>query len=217
MAYRERMMPSLDHLLIAYLAYFIGTASPGPGNLSIMATSLEQGRPAGMAMACGIVTGSQCWGISAAIGLGAVMVVLPSTFIVLRIVGGAYLLWLAYRAARQALVGIGSRLPISGSRSRRTSLWPHYLRGFGIQITNPKAILVWMTTITLGLPGDDTPWAGLAVVAGCLVIGLIVFSTYALVFSNTRVVEVYTRVHRWVNGGVAIFFALAGISLILGH
>ena len=73
-------MPSLDQLFIAYLAYFIGTATPGPGNLSIMATSLDQGRPAGMALACGIVTGGQCWGISAAIGLGALMVLWPSTF-----------------------------------------------------------------------------------------------------------------------------------------
>jgi threonine/homoserine/homoserine lactone efflux protein len=73
-----------------------------------------------------------------------------------------------------------------------------------------------MTTITLGLPGQDAPWAGFAVVAGCLVIGLLVFSTYALVFSSTRVVEVYGRIHRWVNGGMAIFFASVGIALILG-
>jgi threonine/homoserine/homoserine lactone efflux protein len=120
------------------------------------------------------------------------------------------------RAARQAVAGIATRLPNSGNRALGRSLWPHYLRGFGIQISNPKAILVWMTTITLGLPGQDAPWAGFAVVAGCLVIGLLVFSTYALVFSSTRVVEVYGRIHRWVNGGMAIFFASAGIALILG-
>jgi len=90
-------MPSLDHLLIAYLAYFIGTATPGPGNLSIMATSLDQGRSAGMAMVFGIMTGSQCWGISAAIGLGAMMLMFPATFVILRIFGGVYLLWLGLR------------------------------------------------------------------------------------------------------------------------
>jgi len=132
----------IDHLLVAYSAYLIGTATPGPGNLSIMATSLRQGRPAGMAMACGIITGSQCWGISAAIGLGAVMVALPSTFLVLRIVGGLYLLWLGVRAARQVFNGAGPRMPISVETPRATALWPHYLRGFGIHITNPKAILV---------------------------------------------------------------------------
>ena len=209
-------MPSLDQLFIAYLAYFIGTATPGPGNLSIMATSLDQGRPAGMALACGIVTGGQCWGISAAIGLGAVMVLWPSTYFILRIVGGGYLLWLAFRAARQAVAGIATRLPTSSNRVRSTSLWPHYLRGFGIQITNPKAILVWMTTITLGLSGNDAPWAGFIVVAGCLIIGLLVFSSYALVFSSMRVVEVYGRIHRWVNGGMALFFASAGMALMLG-
>ena len=209
-------MPSLDHLLIAYLAYFIGTATPGPGNLSIMATSLDQGRSAGMAMVFGIMTGSQCWGISAAIGLGAMMLMFPSTIIILRIFGGVYLLWLGLRAARQAVAGLATRLPNSGNRALGRSLWPHYLRGFGIQISNPKAILVWMTTITLGLPGQNAPWAGFAVVAGCLVIGLLVFSTYALVFSSTRVVDVYGRIHRWVNGGMAIFFASAGIALILG-
>jgi threonine/homoserine/homoserine lactone efflux protein len=154
-----------------------------------------------MALACGIVTGGQCWGISAAIGLGAAIVLWPSTFFILRIVGGGYLLWLAFRAARLAMAGIATRLPTSSNRFHSTSLWPHYLRGFGIQITNPKAILVWMTTITLGLSGNDAPWAGFIVVAGCLIIGLLVFSTYALVFSSTRVVEVYGRIssegERW--------------------
>jgi hypothetical protein len=37
-----------------------------------------------------------------------------------------------------------------------------------------------------------------------------------LVFSSTRVVEVYGRIHRWVNGSMALFFALAGMALMLG-
>ena len=143
--------------------------------MAIMATSLGQGRPAGIAMACGIVTGSQCWGISAAIELGAVMMALPSTFVVLRIAGGLYLLWLGFRTARQAFEGSGVRMPASVDIRGDTALWAHYLRGFGIQITNPKAIIVWMTTITLGLPGNTAPWAGFAVVAGCLIIGLSFF------------------------------------------
>jgi threonine/homoserine/homoserine lactone efflux protein len=73
-----------------------------------------------------------------------------------------------------------------------------------------------MTTITLGLSGDDAPWAGFVVVTGCLLIGMLVFFSYALVFSSTRVVEVYGRIHRWVNGGMAIFFASAGMALMFG-
>ncbi len=74
-----------------------------------------------------------------------------------------------------------------------------------------------MTTITLGLPGNTAPWAGFAVVAGCLIIGFIVFSSYALVFSSVQVVQVYARIQRWVSGGMAIFFVSAGLALILSR
>ena len=52
-------MPDLPaHLLLAWSAYVLGTGSPGPSNLAIMATAMNEGRRSAVALAAGVVTGA---------------------------------------------------------------------------------------------------------------------------------------------------------------
>ena len=51
-------MDYLTNIGIAYLAYFVGAASPGPSNIAIMQISLEKGRGAGLALGLGVLTAS---------------------------------------------------------------------------------------------------------------------------------------------------------------
>lgn len=55
------LTPYLPQLLIAWTAYLIATASPGPAILAIITTSVSQGRKAGLALALGVLTGSYTW------------------------------------------------------------------------------------------------------------------------------------------------------------
>lgn len=90
------------NLLLMYSVYIVGTASPGPSNLTIMAVGMDHGRRAAMVLAAGVITGSMFWGLLAGFGLAAVMATWGHALLVLKIVGGLYLLWLAYRAGRSA-------------------------------------------------------------------------------------------------------------------
>jgi threonine/homoserine/homoserine lactone efflux protein len=93
----------------------------------------------------------------------------------------------------------------------------YFRRGLGIHLTNPKAILVWMTTITLGLPAGAPPSLAFLIVGGCATLGVLIFSTYALAFSTRPMVLLYARARRRINAAMAVFFGVVGTRLLLSQ
>lgn len=198
--------------------YFVGTASPGPSNLSIMAVAMAQGRRPALVLAAGIITGSVTWGLAAGFGLATVLATWVHALVLLKLLGGLYLLWLAYGAARAALradaSGVGAQTrsqagskPVTGPRNL-------YLRGAAMHLTNPKAILSWVATISVGLPAHAATADVLVALASCFVIGVAVFSGYALVFSTAPAQRVYTALRRWIEGALATLYTLAALRLL---
>ncbi len=52
---------------------------------------------------------------------------------------------------------------------------------------------------------------------GCVMLGAAIFSGYALLFSTGPMVRGYVRARRWIEGGLALFFAAAGVRLIFSR
>ena len=207
-------MEIITSLAIAYLTYFIGTASPGPANLAIIRMALQHGRPAGVATALGVIAGSLMWGLVSAFGLGTLLAAWPALLNALSLFGGVYLCFLAWGALRSALFGAIpelSRTPTLNAKAQQR----YFLYGLALHLTNPKAMFVWMSIIALGLPeGNADPLMPPLIVVGCGVIGVFVFGTYALVFSNEMIAKLYFRASRVINLLIAVLFGLAGLSLL---
>ncbi len=205
-------MQTLTHLLPVYLAYVLTTASPGPSNMAIMGTAMRQGRRPAFAFACGTITGSATWACLAASGLSAGLAAYAEAMTIVRIVGGLYLLFLAYKAARSALaarpVDPGARAPGA------LSYGALYRRGLLLHLTNPKAILGWISIMSLGLRPDMPAHVLPLILAGCIALGITIFSTYALVFSSAPMIALYARARRWIEGAIAVFFASAAAHLL---
>ncbi|MGG2473858.1 LysE family transporter, partial [Rhizobium sp. BR5] len=75
-----------SQLALVYGTYFIATASPGPSNMAIMATAMRNGRLPALALAAGVVTGSQFWAILTATGLSAVLTAYAQALFIIKIV-----------------------------------------------------------------------------------------------------------------------------------
>ena len=91
----------------------------------------------------------------------------------------------------------------------------YYLRGLIIQLTNPKAALTWIAIISLGIQASATLGPALAIVAGTTLIAVVVHAAYAVAFSTAPAVRAYAKMRRWVQGALGVFFAAAGIRLIM--
>ncbi|KKX27680.1 LysE family translocator [Rhizobium sp. LC145] len=202
----------LPQMWPAYVAYLIAVVSPGPAVFAIIGTSIAQGRRAGLITAFGISGGSLTWATAAALGLAAVLRHYAIALEIMKILGGLYLLYLAWKAFKSARLpdaqaAIGQAKTSLGARQ----LW---LRGYAIHMTNPKAIFAWLAIISLGLPENAPTSAILLIIGVCMISGLVIFTSYALLFSTPRALRSYRAARRWIEGAMALFYGAAGLKLL---
>ena len=76
-------------------AGIVAAASPGPATLGIAGTSMRDGRAASVIPAFGIIAGSFIWSMTAAFGVGAILLTHVWILETVRYLGAAYLLYLA--------------------------------------------------------------------------------------------------------------------------
>lgn len=203
-------MEYLPSILVAYAAYAVGTASPGPATLAIMQISASMGRSAGLRFAYGVIVGSLMWGVVAALGLSALMISFAWFFVALKIAGGIYLVWLASKSLKSALSDDDQiAVKVSGGH--------HFTQGLALHLTNPKAIFVWSAIIALGLPEAAPNWVGAVILFGCGLIGVLVFSGFALLFSTKRASQSYRKARRKIDGFAAAMFAVAGVKILFSR
>lgn len=86
-----------------------------------------------------------------------------------------------------------------------------------MHLTNPKAIFVWLSIVSLALPPNAGKGEAMTVVAACGLIGALVFSTYAVAFSTHGVRRVYLAVHRCFNAALSGVFAYAGLRMLFSQ
>lgn len=202
----------LPYIWPAYLAYIINVASPGPANFAIIGTSISQGRRAGLITALGIACGSLTWACAAALGLATLLRNYAIALEILKILGGLYLIYLAWKAYRSARLP-DSKVALGNAPTNYTTrqLW---LRGYAIHVTNPKAIFAWLAIISLGLPENAPTSVIVLIIAVCMSSSLTIFITYALVFSTPHALRGYKAARRWIEGTMAVVYSAAGLKLL---
>ncbi|MEO3417023.1 LysE family translocator [Roseovarius sp. CAU 1744] len=107
--------------------------SPGADMMFCLGLGLRSGPKAAVAASAGISTGSMVHVALAGLGLGAVVAALPWMFDVIRWVGVAYLLWLAWGALRAGPVARAEVQPVPARQAFRD--------GMVVNLLNPKVIL----------------------------------------------------------------------------
>ncbi|WP_442583515.1 LysE family translocator [Mesorhizobium sp. ASY16-5R] len=208
----DQIVVYLSSILMAYTAFLIAMISPGPNVMAVMGTSMSFGRSQGVALALGISTGSFIWGTLAAVGLSTLLATYALALTVLKIVGGLYLLWLAYKAFRAA----SSSQTIEGRvfDSDPTTELQHYGRGLTVQMTNPKAALAWIAIISLGLQPDAPAWVAVAIIVGTTLLSILIHLGYALIFSSAPMIRLYAKARRPIQASLGAFYAFAGLKML---
>ena len=200
-------------LLAVYAVYLLAVASPGPSTMMIMGVAMSQGRTAALALASGVITGSLTWALMTAAGLSAVLVRYAHAVTAIKILGGLYLLYLAYRCARGAIAGV-TAAQVDAATPAPQAASTLYRRGLFMHLTNPKAVLTWIALMSVGVQADQPPGTLIAIVLGCTLIGTAVFGSYALVFSTAPAVRAYRRARRPIEALLAGCLGLAGIKTL---
>ena len=205
----------LPGIILAYSAFLLAIASPGPNILAVIGTSMGVGRSSGIALALGVATGSFLWAMLTVIGLSALLSTYAFALYAIKIFGGLYLLWLGYKSFKSAALKHDIEgVELSGGRR---SLFGYAKRGFIIQMTNPKAALAWIAIISLGLQLDAPMWVGMVIVLGTFIMSIIVHVLYAVAFSTSAMVRIYSKARRYIQASLGAFFTFVGIKLLVSR
>ncbi len=131
------MIP-FDVMLMFVLASTALALAPGPDNIFVLTQSALHGRLSGVVVTLGLCTGLIVHTTAVAFGVAAIFKTSVLAFTVLKVVGAAYLLYLAWGAFRAG----ASRISMTDGAS--PSLAKLYRRGIVMNVTNPKVAIFFL-------------------------------------------------------------------------
>ena len=133
---------SFDTWIYYLLAVLILTASPGPSSLLCMTKGVQSGFKLSIFTALGSLTAITGILTLSFTGLGVIIASSEVVFNVIKWTGAAYLIylgWKSLRSSQQDYDNLSNQQ--SDSKSVNESAAQHYLSGFIVSASNPKAIL----------------------------------------------------------------------------
>lgn len=131
-------MPALDVIAAFFCASFLLGLAPGPDIIFVLTQAALRGSLAGIMTTLGLMTGVCLQTVAVAAGVAALIKSSPTAFMILKLLGCAYLLWLAWLEWSSVKNGeIAVRYEFAGNAAL-------YRRGIIMNITNPKVCLFFL-------------------------------------------------------------------------
>lgn len=195
------------------LAFLAATAlfayMPGPALLYTAAQTISGGRRAGLLATAGIHLGCYFHVFAAAFGLSAIFAVVPTLYLALKLIGGAYLVFLGVQMIRTRVAA--GPMPDLPRKSTRRAFADSVL----VEVLNPKVAVFFIAF----LPQFVSPEAGLPIWLQFLVLGTIVNCAFTsadliTVLFASEVKKRLTRssrfqdLTRWIGGSLLVGLGL---------
>lgn len=147
-----------------FLAYSgalaVAAAIPGPGIVALVARTLGSGLRSSLPMALGLVLGDLTYLTAAVLGLAFIAKAFGFAFLVVKWLGVAYLLWLAFRFWTRG-VGIG-RVEAERGEGPAAS----FLSGLVVTLGNPKVMVFYLALLPAIVDLAGVTLADYAILAG---------------------------------------------------
>jgi threonine/homoserine/homoserine lactone efflux protein len=203
-------MSSVAILASIFAALVIGAMSPGPSFVVVSRIAVSRSRFDGLAAAVGMGVGGVFFSLLALAGLTALLTQFEWLYLVLKLAGGGYLVYIAYRIWR----GAAEPLETSGAIEGRSSLGRSFSAALLTQVSNPKTIIVYASIFAAFMP-KVVP---VAVIVG-LPIGVFAieagwYAIVALLFSSYRPRQAYLAAKSWIDRTAGLVMGGLGLRLI---
>ncbi len=204
-------VPELPVLLAYTLACLVLFITPGPDMSLGLAKTLSGGRRHGLAAMAGAQAGCVVHTLLAALGLSALLATSATAFTILKIVGALYLGWMAWDA-----IANGSSLNVREGRNGvgRDGVWRTFLIGIGINLSNPKVVLFFVTFLPQFVSVDDPHAAGKMLFLGLWFVATSIPLSILMILGAERLVgwlkarPTALRAIDWTFGGIFGVFAV---------
>ncbi|WP_025560400.1 LysE family translocator [Sphingomonas sp. UNC305MFCol5.2] len=196
--------------LLAFAFVALGMVlTPGPNMVYLISRSICQGRTAGLISLGGVALGFVFYMLCAAFGITALVLAVPYAYDAIRIVGAAYLLWLAWQALRP-----GGRSAFEVRALPADPPGRLFAMGFVTNLLNPKIAVMYLSLLPQFIDPARGSVLGQSLVLGATQILISLCVNAAIAVSAASIARFLTRrpgwatVQRWLMGTV-----LAGLAV----
>ncbi|MAL60139.1 MAG: lysine transporter LysE [Flavobacteriaceae bacterium] len=150
--------------------------SPGPDNIFVLTQSLVNGSKKGIATTAGLISGCIVHTTFLAFGVSAIIAASPLAILGIKIIGAAYLLYLAIKVFRSP-----STIDLSQNVSSKSN-WELFKIGVIMNLVNPKVLLFFLAFFPSFLWNPDEGTVIQFYILGItfMMVSFIIFSSIAL-------------------------------------
>ncbi len=201
---------SLVSIFSFAIAIFVLAITPGPGVFAIISRSLASGFKTTLLMIAGCVTGDIIFLLFAIMGMSVIAQTMGTLFLLVKIVGAAYLIFLGVK------IWISKPVPahLQQINGKKAIGYGNYLSGLGITLANPKVILFYCGFLPtfMDLPSMTGFDIFLVTMVLAMVLSVVLIS-YAYLASSARLFFSSTRSVKWLNRTAGTVMISAGAAI----
>ncbi|MEM7430144.1 MAG: LysE family translocator [Pseudomonadota bacterium] len=208
-------------MTIAELFAFVFVAallvmSPGPNGVLVAKTVPTSGRTAGFANVAGFVAAFYLHGALSIFGISLILVQSAQAFLIVKLLGAAYLCWIGIRALYSAWKVERDSGPVAPARRKRR-LSAALAEGFLTNALNPKVSMFYLAAfpqfIPLGADGQAAISAGFTLVTAHAILNAFWFGAMVMLFARLTGAARNPGFQRWLKGVTGAVFIGFGAKL----
>ena len=180
-------MPDITQFSLYIAAALLLADTPGPGIFYVAARSLAGGRAEGIASSFGTALGGLVHVVAGALGVSAIVLASAELFMVLKLLGAAYLVWLGLRTIMDARRSTGPDMggvsaPAMGTRRA-------FREGVVVEALNPKTAAFFLAFIPQFLDPSAGAVALPFILLGCISVALNTLADIVVAIGASRLRE----------------------------
>ena len=180
-------MPDITQFSLYIAAALLLAVTPGPGIFYVAARSLAGGRAEGIASSFGTALGGLVHVVAGALGVSAIVLASAELFMVLKLLGAAYLVWLGLRTIMDARRSTGPDMggvsaPAMGTRRA-------FREGVVVEALNPKTAAFFLAFIPHFLDPSAGAVALPFILLGCISVALNTLADIVVAIGASRLRE----------------------------
>ena len=201
-------------LLVSLAGFaFVSAVTPGPNNLLLMSSGALFGWQRSLPHLAGVLLGFAILMTVAVLGLGSVVSQWPLLVTAVRILGSA---WLAWMALKYLLVGIRGPAPVSGASPKPISRPFRFHEGVLFQWINPKALILVISAAGAYIAIAESIVERTLIIVGVFFLAGVISCTAWLIAGDALNCYMSSgRSARYVNVGMGILILLTALHILL--
>jgi threonine/homoserine/homoserine lactone efflux protein len=206
-------MDALGVLLAVFGIFIPALMLPGPDFVAVVRSSMTRGTAGGLLTTLGVTAGLGFYATLSLLGLSALLVEYQWLTWLVRVLGGAYLIYLGIKlvmskpaaALNAAAAEAQVHDPVRGNA---------LLFGFLVTLTNPKAIVLFASVFATAVTSETPAWLMGLMIGLVMAASLIWYSIVSLFMSSGPVMRRFENARHWIERAAGVCFVAIGARIL---